>query len=62
MTEGTLVIDVGSSLVKSGYAGDDSPRTVFPPIVGRPEVSIFGEFTICNLCIRAELDCWQVLA
>ncbi|CAG9463028.1 unnamed protein product [Pedinophyceae sp. YPF-701] len=31
-----LVIDNGSGMVKSGFAGDDSPRCVFPSIVGRP--------------------------
>ena len=31
-----LVCDNGSGMVKSGFAGDDSPRAVFPSIVGRP--------------------------
>jgi len=31
-----LVIDNGSGMVKSGFAGDDAPRSVFPSIVGRP--------------------------
>ena len=30
-----LVIDNGSGMCKSGFAGDDSPRAVFPSIVGR---------------------------
>ncbi|CAI9284396.1 unnamed protein product [Lactuca saligna] len=30
-----LVFDIGSGMVKAGFAGDDSPRTVFPSIVGR---------------------------
>jgi len=30
-----LVIDNGSGMVKSGFAGDDAPRAVFPSIVGR---------------------------
>jgi actin len=33
-----LVIDIGSSLVKAGFAGDDAPRTMLPTIVGRPRV------------------------
>jgi len=33
----TLVIDNGSGMVKSGFAGDDAPRAVFPSIVGRPK-------------------------
>jgi len=32
-----LVIDNGSGMVKSGFAGDDAPRAVFPSIVGRPK-------------------------
>ena len=32
-----LVIDNGSGMCKAGFAGDDSPRAVFPPIVGRPK-------------------------
>ncbi|KAM3267590.1 hypothetical protein P3S67_032219 [Capsicum chacoense] len=32
----TLVIDNGTGMTKVGFAGDDSPRGVFPTIVGRP--------------------------
>ncbi|KAA0185423.1 Actin beta/gamma 1 [Fasciolopsis buskii] len=31
-----LVVDNGSGMCKAGFAGDDSPRAVFPSIVGRP--------------------------
>eukprot|EP00121_Abeoforma_whisleri_P010846 Awhi_evm1s10000 len=31
-----VVVDNGSSICKVGFAGDDSPRAVFPSIVGRP--------------------------
>jgi len=31
-----LVVDNGSGMCKSGFAGDDAPRAVFPSIVGRP--------------------------
>ena len=34
-----LVIDNGSYMCKGGFAGDDEPMAVFPPIVGR-----FGGF------------------
>jgi len=34
-TQSPLVIDNGSGMVKSGFAGDDAPRAVFPSIVGR---------------------------
>jgi len=33
--QAALVIDNGSGMVKSGFAGDDAPRAVFPSIVGR---------------------------
>jgi actin beta/gamma 1 len=33
-----LVIDNGSGMCKSGFAGDDAPRAVFPSIVGRPKM------------------------
>jgi len=32
-----LVVDNGSGMCKAGFAGDDSPRAVFPSIVGRPK-------------------------
>ena len=31
-----IVIDSGSGTVKAGFSGDDAPRAVFPPVVGRP--------------------------
>ena len=31
-----LVFDNGSGQCKTGFAGDDAPRAVFPSIVGRP--------------------------
>ena len=31
-----IVLDTGSSMVKCGFAGDDAPCAVFPPIVGEP--------------------------
>ncbi|KAL7632752.1 UNVERIFIED_CONTAM: hypothetical protein RMT77_016953 [Armadillidium vulgare] len=32
----SIVCDNGSGICKSGFAGDDAPRSVFPSIVGRP--------------------------
>ena len=32
-----IVIDNGSGMCKAGFAGDDSPKAVFPSIVGRPK-------------------------
>jgi actin-related protein len=33
-----LVVDNGSGMCKTGFAGDDAPRAVFPSIVGRPKM------------------------
>ena len=33
----TIVIDNGSGMIKSGFAGDEAPRSVFPSIVGVPK-------------------------
>ena len=32
----TCVLDPGTHLFKAGFAGDDAPRALFPPVVGRP--------------------------
>ena len=31
-----LVVDIGTSMCKAGFAVDDAPKAVFPSIVGRP--------------------------
>ena len=49
-----IVIDNGSSWFKVGFAGDDNPRAVFPPIVGRPRPSAEGEKRVGY----AERDCY----
>lgn len=36
MSVPAVVVDVGSGLCKSGFAGDTYPKSVFPSIVGRP--------------------------
>ena len=33
----SLVFDNGSDTCKAGFAGDDAPRSIFPPILGRPK-------------------------
>eukprot|EP01124_Arcella_intermedia_P027673 TRINITY_DN5464_c1_g1_i1.p1 TRINITY_DN5464_c1_g1~~TRINITY_DN5464_c1_g1_i1.p1 ORF type:complete len:368 (-),score=114.72 TRINITY_DN5464_c1_g1_i1:15-1118(-) len=30
----TVVVDIGSTMCKAGFAGDDAPRSVFPSVVG----------------------------
>jgi len=37
-----LVVDNGSGMCKAGLAGDDTPRAVFPSIVGRPRHQVFN--------------------
>ena len=34
--EAVLVVDNGSGMCKAGFAGDDTPRAVFPSIVACP--------------------------
>ncbi|EFA75603.1 hypothetical protein PPL_11109 [Heterostelium album PN500] len=36
MEKVSLVIDIGSGMCKAGFAGDDTPRSIFPTIVGGP--------------------------
>ena len=39
LEEGTaVVIDNGSGICKIGGAGDDTPYSVFPSIIGRPKM------------------------
>lgn len=33
-----IVIDIGSSITKAGFAGDDIPRSVFQTVTGKPKV------------------------
>ena len=33
------MLDIGSSMTKAGFAGDDTPSIVFPTLLGRPIVS-----------------------
>ena len=47
-----LVVDNGSGMCKAGFAGDDAPRAVFPPLVGRPkhQVRFHLETTLVSFC------------
>ena len=41
MEEGTaVVIDNGSGSIRAGAAGDNAPRAVFQPVVGRPRTKV----------------------
>src|SRR5690606_27578219 len=48
-----LVIDNGSGTIKVGFAGDDSPRAVFPSIVSRDPMRYVNPYS-GNLNIRGE--------
>lgn len=45
-----LVLDNGCGTYKAGFAGDDTPRVVFPAIIGRPKN--FGSKTVSLLFPR----------
>jgi len=32
-----IILDNGAYMCKAGFAGDDAPRSVFPPIIGTPK-------------------------
>ena len=38
MDTNAIVIDNGTGLTKSGFSGDDAPRSIFPTIVGKPKM------------------------
>lgn len=48
-----LVVDNGSSMCKAGFAGEDSPRTVFQSVVGRPyhQVNTVNNIIIIKLIV-----------
>ncbi|KAJ3120850.1 1-phosphatidylinositol-3-phosphate 5-kinase [Physocladia obscura] len=71
---GAVVLDVGSATVKAGFAGDDSPRAVFPSAVGYipkdPSKTYVGESEIYvwredveikNPVVNGAITDWQTL-
>ena len=34
----TVIIDIGSGIIKSGFGGEDGPRNIFNSIVGIPKM------------------------
>jgi len=32
-----IVIDVGSGTIKAGYAGHDTPKSIFETVIGKPD-------------------------
>ncbi|KAJ1443186.1 Actin family [Sesbania bispinosa] len=44
-----LVFDIGTSLVKAGFAGEDAPYAVFPSIVGHVQKDVYvGDEALCE--------------
>ncbi|XP_057796390.1 actin-1-like [Salvia miltiorrhiza] len=45
----SLVCDNGTGMVKAGFAGEETPRAVFPSIVGRPQrTGVMGQMDAYN--------------
>lgn len=38
--DGTCILDIGSSLSKTGFANDDVPRQVASTVIGRPQTPV----------------------
>ena len=47
-----VIVDNGSRMIKAGFARSDSPRAIFPSIVGRPRHSgvMVGMLQIIPYC------------
>ncbi|KAL9644924.1 hypothetical protein ABK040_005402 [Willaertia magna] len=37
---GAIVVDLGSHTIKSGFAGEQFPKTIFPTLIGKPKPNI----------------------
>ena len=48
-----LVLDVGSTICRAGFSGEESPRTTFPTIIGRPP-DTGGENVEVNFAVGEE--------
>lgn len=48
-----VCIDNGSGTIKSGFAGDEAPRSIFRTIVGKPKVPLNDkEFYVGRDCVQ----------
>ena len=52
-----VVIDVGSSLAKAGYAGEDAPKAVFPSVGFQNIFHIFAFSTMLPPIVVTALNC-----
>ncbi|ESO84253.1 hypothetical protein LOTGIDRAFT_229705 [Lottia gigantea] len=49
------VLDIGSAMVRAGFAGDVAPRSIFPSLIGRPSFTPAVMPTHCDLYIGDEV-------
>ena len=52
--ENIVVIDIGSSELRCGFAGEDKPRVAFPIVVGRPKGRIVINHQVKDVFVGAE--------
>jgi actin-related protein len=55
-----VVLDMGSAVIKAGFAGDDTPRTLLPTVVGRPKhtrVMPGGALEGAGVCVAWAFAC-----
>ena len=57
-----IVMDIGSSMCKAGFAGDEAPRVVFPAVIGRPrhQPTMVG-VDLRDYCIGDDVQCKRAL-
>lgn len=46
MTKAAVIIDNGSGRCKTGIAGEDAPKSVFPAVIGKPKQKVGDGFFI----------------
>lgn len=54
MSKPAVVIDNGSGRCKTGIAGEDCPKAVFPAVIGKPKQKVtFTPFCILPICTNS---------
>lgn len=46
MSKPAVVIDNGSGRCKTGIAGEDCPKAVFPAVIGKPKQKVICHFSL----------------
>lgn len=47
MSKPAVVIDNGSGRCKTGIAGEDCPKAVFPAVIGKPKQKVSSNSSVC---------------